>query len=635
MAPSTQQILIHWPVKFFNQTQQLYKINNNNDKNLKIIGELICTNELSVNYLVVSIIDPTVNKINILNGDKYFVIGEINTKKKKFKYTSQNENIDNTSYDVQIIEFVSPRLPNMQFFSDTPIYDKLFNSSSQKIETTNFNDQYKNLNKLIKFMDIDHMQKNPDYLKKNYNLNAVINCLNISDHHLKVFNTKYPDLQSAQPIGSLKNNFLFKPIFQFINMSIIPYFFIITRILFREIFLNLFLKPLYWLRSYSISFSQLDLRIKQFSYFPIQYLDIGERTVLEIDSNNAKLYGSYMDYIRYYNTIWLIVNDYSFALTFCSLLQVHKETIIKYLSHYLEKYLIDEVISLTNFLTQNPYGIKLNDELSKFLKDLFLWIIEFVNMCYFRFLVDKQSLSFLIDGLSLLTYCFGMTFAIAVIIDYTSILTLHFKLFYKISSKLYSWQLKLLISLFYLFCGKKYNTLRNRVDSENYSLEVLLIGVLIFMILIFLLPTIISFYLIYTCLQYMTTLLEIGLMTVLMCLNNFPLFIIMLKLKDGDRIPGGVHLSIKYEKTIQEQVVVLKGESLKWQQIFTNFLVILVQFRNEIFSVSLIKKCIFGNDIIIDKYSFYKPLYSNVPNSTIKLKDFTYKILHENPRKYS
>lgn len=631
MTP-TQSVRIHWPVKFFYLTQQLYKVNDGVDKELIVIGELISKNELCVNFLVVSVVDLRTSK-PFKDDGAYFVLGEINTKRRKFRYKNENELFDNANCDVTIIQFESPRLPNMQFFSTTPIYDELFSSSLLKPDHSNH--EYKNLNTLITYMDLNEVKNNPDSLQKNYCFDNVIHCLNIADHHLKLFNTKYPAFKSLQPIESLKNNFLFKPLFQFFHLSIVPYLFIIMRVLFCEILLRILLNPFRWLRSYSISVLQLELRIKQFSFFPVQYLNIGERTVLEENIDNSKLYGSYMDYIRYYNTIWLIVNDYSFALTLSSLLQIHKNNIVNCLSHYLSKFLIEDVVSLTNFLNQNPYGIKLNDELSKFLGDLFLWIIEFVNMCYFKVLVSKQSLIFLIDALSFLTYSFGMTFAIAVIIDYISILTLHFKLFYKISSKLYSLQLKLLISLFYLFCGKKYNKLRNRIDNESYSLEVLLIGVLIFMILIFLSPTIIAFYSIYTCLQYISTLLEISLMIVLMCLNHFPLFIIMLKLKDGARIPRGVHMNIKYEHIIQEQVVRLEGESLKWQQVFTNFLEILSQFQKEIVSLSLLKKCLLGNDILIDKYSLYKPLYSNAPNNPISIKDLVHKMLHENPRKYN
>ncbi|XBW36988.1 hypothetical protein QEN19_002568 [Hanseniaspora menglaensis] len=624
-------VRIHWPCKFFKYTQNLLNSSNKTDGNLQVIGELISKNDFVSNYLIVSIVFEQV--LDLKDADKYFLIGEINQKNRKFNYKNQQGGYE-TSFDVKIIEFDSPKLPSMQFYTTTPIHSKLFNDSVTTVQEESL-DNYKNLGLLVSFMDSENLKLYPNSVKTNYDFEKIINFLNIADHHLKIFNSKYPKLVSLHPNVSLKNNIIFKPIFQFLNGFIVPYFFILVRILFCEILLKVFLNPLHWLSSYSIAFLQLHLRIKQFSYFPIQYLGIGERTILEAYSDNTKLYASYMDYIKYYNTIWLVVNDYSFALTLSSLLQLHKEKITIWLTYYLRKYLIEDVIDLTSFLSQNPYGIKLNDELSKFLKDLFLWIINFVNVFYFKFLVSKETVIFLIDVISLLTQCFGMTFAVAIVIDYLSILTLHFKLFYKISSKLYSWQLSLLISLFYLFCGKKYNTLRNRVDSEDYSLEVLLIGVLIFMILIFLIPTIVGFYLIYTCLQYISTILEIFLMTVLMCLNHFPLFIIMLKIKDGARVPSEISLNIKYESAIQTQTFAIKNVSLKWSHIFTNFLSILSQFQNEVLSLKLLQKCILGKDIIIDKYSLYKPLYSSVPKNTIKLKTLVHRLVHENPRKYN
>lgn len=60
--------------------------------------------------------------------------------------------------------------------------------------------------------------------------------------------------------------------------------------------------------------------------------------------------------------------------------------------------------------------------------------------------------------------------------------------------RLFNLQLKCLISLWRLFIGKKYNPLRERVDSCQYSPNQLFIGTLIFTILLFLLPTTIMYY---------------------------------------------------------------------------------------------------------------------------------------------
>lgn len=607
-------VRIHWSTKFF-----LYLETLRNDPTkgsiYVVISELIFETTYSKDYLTVSIVPKKLmvpDTVRKLQKDGYHITGEINTDLMKFDYVNNN---------VKLITYETPKLPNMQFYSHTPIYSKLFDEKRK----TGIN-----LDGNLKIL-IDNVKYGSG--KQCYEINKVIHSLNISDYHLKLFNSKYNDLISIKPKDSLKENFVLKPFFKLLNLYVIPYIFIILQVLFKEILLNI-LKPFYSLRYYSVLFLQLDLRIKQFTYFPMQYLSIGERSTLNTFSKNEKLYASYMDYIRYYNTLWLIVNDYSFSLTVSALLRIHKHSIINFLMTFLNQIFIKKVFYLTNALSQNPFGIKLNDELTKFLRDLFYWIIEFVDNTYFKFLTNEITLSYIIDALYVLTYCFGVTFFIAFLIDYLTILTLHFKIFYKISYKLYRIQLKLLISLVYLFCGKKYNTLRDRIDNESYSLEVLLVGVLIFMILIFLMPTTIAFYLIYTFLQYIAKSLEIILMTVIMCFNHFPLFIIMLKLKDQKRISNEIQLNTGYETIIQSPVIKLSSESLKWKEIFTNFWNIITQFQNEIISVDLITKIILGKDILIDKYALYEPLYSTVPENTITFKDLAHKLLYNNPRKY-
>jgi phosphatidylinositol glycan class Q protein len=49
-------------------------------------------------------------------------------------------------------------------------------------------------------------------------------------------------------------------------------------------------------------------------------------------------------------------------------------------------------------------------------------------------------------------------------------------------------------TLINLFNGKKYNVMRNRVDSNNFSIQEFYIGVLIVALIIFLLPTLAMFY---------------------------------------------------------------------------------------------------------------------------------------------
>ncbi len=122
--------------------------------------------------------------------------------------------------------------------------------------------------------------------------------------------------------------------------------------------------------------------------------------------------------------------------------------------------------------------------------------------------------------------------------DLISLLTLHIHCFYIASARIYGWQLTIIISLFHLFRGKKRNVLRNRIDSCDYELDQLLLGTILFTLLFFLLPTVLVFYSTFALARMAIITLKAILDTLLACLNHFPLFPLMLRVKDSRRLPG-------------------------------------------------------------------------------------------------
>lgn len=132
----------------------------------------------------------------------------------------------------------------------------------------------------------------------------------------------------------------------------------------------------------------------------------------------------------------------------------------------------------------------------------------------------------------------GASMPIALFSDLLSILTIHIYSFYIASARIYNWQLTIIISLFHLFRGKKRNVLRNRIDSCDYDLDQLLLGTILFTLLFFLLPTVLVFYLTFASARMIIISLKAMLETFLACLNHFPLFALMLRVKDSKRLPG-------------------------------------------------------------------------------------------------
>jgi phosphatidylinositol glycan class Q protein len=138
----------------------------------------------------------------------------------------------------------------------------------------------------------------------------------------------------------------------------------------------------------------------------------------------------------------------------------------------------------------------------------------------------------------------GASMPIALFSDLLSILTLHIYSFYLASARIFNWQYTILLSLFQLFRGKKHNVLRKRIDSCDYDLDQLLLGTILFTLLFFLLPTVVVFYLTFALSRMAIITLKAVLDTLLSCLNHFPLFALMLRIKDSQRLPGGIRFAL-------------------------------------------------------------------------------------------
>ena len=75
--------------------------------------------------------------------------------------------------------------------------------------------------------------------------------------------------------------------------------------------------------------------------------------------------------------------------------------------------------------------------------------------------------------------------------------------------RLYSLQVYSLAALWRLFRGKKWNVLRQRVDSAKYDIDQLALGTLLFAVLFFLLPTTALYYVVFTIVSVDLTIIHI------------------------------------------------------------------------------------------------------------------------------
>lgn len=300
------------------------------------------------------------------------------------------------------------------------------------------------------------------------------------------------------------------------------------------------------LKDISATAQQVDIRLQQFCYWPIQYLTVRKRK-----NDWESITDRHPDYIRFYNSLWLVANDVIIGIALGSYIVDNAAWTAYQINLVLSGWTVEGLSDMILWLMNWPAGLKLNNELAVFLGDLFLWVINYWRGNSVHFWVFPLLLLILIECISGLQPCLpqviyfigfsgfaGATMPIALFSDLLSLLTIHIYCFYTASARIFHWQLTIIISLFHLFRGKKHNVLRNRIDSCDYDLDQLLLGTILFTLLFFLLPTVIVFYLTFTSARMAIIFLKAFLDTLLAFLNHFPLFALMLRVKDSRRLPG-------------------------------------------------------------------------------------------------
>ncbi|KAK5057745.1 hypothetical protein LTR84_011746 [Exophiala bonariae] len=297
------------------------------------------------------------------------------------------------------------------------------------------------------------------------------------------------------------------------------------------------------LKDISAGCQQVHLRLQQFSYYPTQYSLLQKRhaTWSSFPTTNS-------DYIRFYNSLWLVANDVIIGIALGSFINDNATASAQFISDVLDQYMIEGLKRMIRWLMSYPGGLKLNTELAAFLGDLFLWVIEYWSSTLLLVILPRLPMIVYLIGFSSFA---GASMPIAILSDLLSLMTIHIYSFYVASARIFNWQLTIIISLFHLFRGKKRNVLRNRIDNCDYDLDQLLLGTILFTLLFFLLPTVLVFYLTFAFARMSIISLKATLDACLAFLNHFPLFALMLRVKDSKRLPGGLHFQLLETQAIE------------------------------------------------------------------------------------
>lgn len=126
------------------------------------------------------------------------------------------------------------------------------------------------------------------------------------------------------------------------------------------------------LKDISATAQQVEIRLQQFCYWPMQYV------TLRLRKNDwASVTTSHPDYIRFYNSLWLVANDVIIGMALGSYIIDNAGWLAEEISKLLTKYTVEALQSSISWLMGWPAGLKLNNELAAFLGDLFLWVIDY------------------------------------------------------------------------------------------------------------------------------------------------------------------------------------------------------------------------------------------------------------------
>lgn len=461
------------------------------------------------------------------------------------QYPVVDSKFTRSDYPCTVVVFSPPNLRNLEYYTINPVL-------LQGAETDSQTDQ------LYRKVDRHRRYSEPDgaiYLIDERVLERINNCQTIR--------IQLQDFQKA----SHRNSWAFKNGLLWILGS--SQFFLATfaRLLITQV-LTFFVAVICILnhRIYDVTpvlisstCRQLDLRLRQLSFLPIQFLCYYKGDVLS-EQLRAKLKLSFpnenhniknSNYINFYNSLWLILNDVILGRVFYNIWRANNCLFLDVLQKF-RSLVFTELSKIISWVgTDYPAGFKLNNDLGQFMEAMLLW----TSRTWFLLIDVGTKLCEAIPAIDwasgAIFYCFctcGFSFVLAFFIDYVKLASLHITFFNISTSKIYNQQIEMLKSLMQLFRGKKYNVLRSRIDSiekDDYRIDQLLLGTFCFMILIYLIPTTFAFYFLFFATEVgFLTLTKLG-EKVIVVLNLFPIFVVMLKLKNSRRLQGGVYFESK------------------------------------------------------------------------------------------
>ncbi|KAI0262946.1 N-acetylglucosaminyl transferase component-domain-containing protein [Gloeopeniophorella convolvens] len=195
------------------------------------------------------------------------------------------------------------------------------------------------------------------------------------------------------------------------------------------------------------------------------------------------------EYVRFNNALWLVMNDVILGSVVGAFVCENRVLIGTSLHDWLKTAFIDFTREALLWLDDWPAGLKLNTELSSFLVQVFLGVLEL-----WAYILRSLSPHFptIVYAVGLSGYG-GLTIPLSLSLDIFNALTQHISLSHLGLTSALSYEAFAMRSLWNLFRGKRFNVLHRHTDSWHYEIDQLILGTLLFTLFAFCLPTLLTY----------------------------------------------------------------------------------------------------------------------------------------------
>ncbi|CAO2207570.1 unnamed protein product [Urochloa humidicola] len=278
------------------------------------------------------------------------------------------------------------------------------------------------------------------------------------------------------------------------------------------------------------SWNNIHRRSCQILYWPILFRDTSPSSTVNVEYAHKAA-------IRKH-TLWSsIAVDLLMGFVLGAAFLLNTETICIY-TIALVHHMTDAILrSGCVWLMGVPAGFKLNTELAELLGMISLNAVQIYSTLWF---FVGGYLRHIIQGIAFSGIILGLTAPVSFFIDIIQLATLHVTMLHWLISSIYSRQIQTVASLWRLFRGRKWNPLRQRLDSYDYTVEQHVVGSLLFTPVLLLIPTTSVFYVFFSILTTTVIWVCVMLEIVIALIQSTPYAELTLWVTTRQRFPAGV-----------------------------------------------------------------------------------------------